>query len=73
MWVRWLATVRSPRNSAGGDLAVRPSLGDECGDPPLGCGQPLLARAPADAPELGARPLGPAGRAELLEAVAAPR
>ena len=43
----------------GGDLAVRPALGDQGGDAALGGRQPLLARAPADAAELVARLRGP--------------
>ena len=39
----------------GGDLPVRAALGDEGGDAALRRGQSLLARAPADPPELGAR------------------
>ena len=50
------------------DVAVRPALGNELGDSPLGLRQ-LAARrcAASDSPQLGARLLGPQRSAEPLE------
>ena len=68
MWVRWLATVRSPRNSAAATSRfVRPSA-TRAATRRSAAVRPFLARAPADPSELGARLLGPGGRAERLEA-----
>src|SRR5215218_4779257 len=52
-----------------GDLAVRTPLGDEGRHPTLGRGQPRLADATADPPQLGARLAGPPGGADRLEAL----
>ena len=51
----------------GGDLAVRPPLGDKRGDALLGRCQPLVACATADASELRARLCDPRRRAQLPE------
>src|SRR5262245_37966346 len=53
----------------GGDLPVRAAFCDQGGDAALGGCQPLLARPPADAPELAARPFDPGRGSEMLEAV----
>src|SRR5581483_9011033 len=53
----------------GGDFSVRPPLGSERRDTPLGSGQSLLAGAPTDATELRARFLGPRRRPELFESL----
>src|SRR3990172_7329131 len=52
---------------AGGDLAVRPALGDERGDAQLRRAQAGDARTPTDAGELRPRRGCPAGGAEGLE------
>ena len=68
MCVRWLATVRSPRKSAAATSRfVRPSATSAATRCSAGV-RPSGAGAAADPPELGAGLLGPAGRAERLEA-----
>ena len=52
----------------GGDFPVRLALSDQCGDTPLGRGQPFFSLTPADASELGTSPFDPRGRTELLKA-----
>ena len=49
------------------DLAVRPPVGDELCDPPLGRRQPTVGRCPAThAAELGSRLVGPQRRTDEL-------
>ena len=69
MCVKWLATVRSPRNRAVGNLAIGAPFGDENRDTTLGRSEPLLTTAPADAAELLTRLLDPGQSPESLEAV----
>src|SRR6185437_1347936 len=52
---------------SGGDLPVRPALGDESGDSALGRRQPVLPGAPAHPADLGARRGRPAGGTDRLE------
>src|SRR5439155_4279411 len=51
----------------GGDLPVRPAVGDQGGDSAFGRGQPFLAPAPGNPSELAARLGRPAGGADDLE------
>ena len=51
----------------GGNLPVRPPLGDEYGDALLRRRQPFPACATADPPKLTARLLGPGGSTKVLE------
>ena len=68
MCVRWLATVRSPRNSAAATSRfVRPSATRSATRRSAAVSPSSRVRPPMR-PELGARPLDPAGRPELLEA-----
>ncbi len=69
MWVRWLATVRSPRNSAAATSRfVRPSA-TRAATRRSAAVSPSSRVRPPMLSELAARLLDPGGRAELLEAV----
>src|SRR6266536_6555832 len=51
----------------GGDLLVRPALGDQGRDAPFSRRQPFRSPPPADLSELSAGPVRPLGCADVLE------
>src|SRR5262245_3212293 len=68
--VRQMARHRPlAEKQGGGDLLIRPTLGDKGGDATLRGREPLLARAAADAAELRPSFRRPDGRADRLEPV----